>query len=259
MTIQTLIVTMNQTGHGLLEQMNIQTPAIVGNQCGHNAVEEFEYRGHGVKWLSFAERGVGLNRNNILMRSTADICVFADDDMIFKDGYADTVTRLFTKYPDVDVLIFNLDEKNPKRYKIQKPMKINKTNYGKYGAARMAIRRERVFLKNIFFHLQFGGGAKYSSGEDSIFLYDCLDRGLRVLAVPDSLAELTDDRPSTWFVAYNERVFFDKGILYALLYKERAYLVGLYNCWSHRNGRYREYGWRKAYRDMCAGIRTGRK
>ena len=258
MSIQTLVVTMNQNDHSLLEKMNIQTSAIVGNQCDRNEVEEFDYNGNPVKWLSFNEKGVGLNRNNILMRSTADICVFADDDMIFKNGYDKTVADLFSNYPDVDMFIFNLDEKNPKRYKNTKFTKITKLNYGKYGAARIAIRRESIFLKGICFNLMFGGGSKYSSGEDSIFLYECLNKGLKLVAAPISIAELTDNRDSSWFEGYNDKFFFDKGIIYSLLYKKASRLIAFYNCFKHRNGRYKDYGWKKAYRKMLSGIKSAR-
>ncbi len=256
MSIQTLVVTMNQKDHSLLDKMNIQTPAIVGNQCDRNEIEEFDYKGFPVKWLSFNEKGVGLNRNNILMRSTADICVFADDDMIFKDGYDKTVTELFQDYPDVDMFIFNLDEKNPKRYKNTKFVNVNKFNYGKYGAARIAIRRESIFLKGISFNLLFGGGAKYSSGEDSIFLYDCLKKGLKLMAAPLSIAELTDNRDSSWFEGYNDKFFIDKGVIYSLLYGKFSRFISFYNCYKHRNGRYKDYGWKRAYRKMLSGIRS---
>ena len=66
----------------------------------------------------------------------------------------------------------------------------------------------------------FGGGAKYSAGEDSIFLKSCLDNGLKIYAVPYALAFLNDDRPSTWFNGYTDKYFFDKGVLYSCLYKK---------------------------------------
>lgn len=253
---ETLIVTMNQKDHSLLDKMNIQTDAIVGNQCEYNKVEHFTHNGKNVMWLSFYEKGVGLNRNNILMRSTADFCIFADDDMIFKDGYEKTVTDLFEKYPKVDVLIFNLDEKVPCRFKNTKFTKITKSNYGKYGAARIAVRRERIHLKGLCFNLLFGGGAKYSSGEDSIFLFDCLNKGLNLLAVPLSIAELTDDRDSSWFTGYNDKFFIDKGVVYYLLYKNKSRFIALCNCFKHRNGRYKDYGWRNAYKKMVDGINS---
>ena len=34
------------------------------------------------------ERGIGLSRNTALMRATADIILFADEDVTYKDGYA---------------------------------------------------------------------------------------------------------------------------------------------------------------------------
>ena len=71
-SVQVLVAAMNQTDHSLLDRMNIQSDAIIGNQCDYNSVEKFEYDGHSITYLNFAERGVGLNRNNALMRATAD-------------------------------------------------------------------------------------------------------------------------------------------------------------------------------------------
>lgn len=73
MSVQVLVATMHQEDHSLLQKMNIQTNAIVCNQCGRNRFESFEYKGHSIRWLSFAERGVGLNRNNALMRAVNDV------------------------------------------------------------------------------------------------------------------------------------------------------------------------------------------
>lgn len=256
MSIQTLVVTTEQTDHSLLKRMKIQTDAIVGNQCDRNLVEEFDYNGNKIKWLSFKERGVGLNRNNVLMRSNADICVFADDDMVFYDGYADVVKNLFVKYPNVDILLFNLDERIPKRHKNTKVKKINCFNYGKYGAARLAFRRHSVHMSGVSFNLLFGGGAQYSSGEDSIFLHDCLKKKLKMIAVPVSIAQLNEDRESTWFSGFNDKFFYDKGVMYSQLYGGFSRLIALYNCFRHKNGRYAEYGWKKAYKKMTEGIKN---
>ena len=92
MKIETLIVTMkNNNSQELLKKMNIQTDAIIANQCEENKIENFEYNKNNILKLNFNEKGVGLNRNNALMRSKADICILADDDMIFKDKYNEKV------------------------------------------------------------------------------------------------------------------------------------------------------------------------
>lgn len=56
MKIQVLVATMNQSDHSLLKKMNIQTDAIVANQCNENFVEQFEFNGHNIRYLNFAER-----------------------------------------------------------------------------------------------------------------------------------------------------------------------------------------------------------
>ena len=108
MRIQVLIATMKQHDHSLLETMNIQPEAVVGNQCERNEIEHFKFQGHDVAWYSFAERGVGLNRNNTLMRADADVCLFADDDMVYVDSYPKIVKNAFDELPDADIIVFDL-------------------------------------------------------------------------------------------------------------------------------------------------------
>lgn len=255
MSVQVLVATMNQSDYSLLGKMNIQTDAIVGNQCDKNEVCEFDYNGNKIKWLSFAERGVGLNRNNALMRASADICILADDDMIFNDGYLDVVEKAFENNKKADVIVFNLDEKQIKRFRNTKTCKIGKFNFGKYGAARIAFRRESIMLNGIFFNLLFGGGTKYSMGEDTLFLKSCLNCGLKIVAVPYSLAFLDDERPSTWYNGLTDKLFFDRGVLYRCLNKKTAKISALYHCFKHRKD-YKTYGWFKAYKMMKKGIKS---
>lgn len=218
MRIETLVVTIDQADFSLIKKMNIQTEAIIGNQCDRHSREEFEFNGNRIIYMNSKERGVGKNRNLILKNATADICVFADDDMQFVDGYPAIVASAFSKCPAADVLIFNLIEKKVRRPVTKKISRVHWFNYARYGAARIAIRRESIQSLGICFNLSFGGGAKYGSGEDTIFLRDCLKEGLKIYAVPYALAEIDQESASTWFEGYNEKFFRDKGALYLCLH-----------------------------------------
>ena len=158
MGIQVLVAAMNQTDHSLLERMNINTDVIVGNQCDRNEIEEFQFHGYRAKYLNFAERGVGLNRNNALMRADGEICLIADDDMRYVDGYEKIVENAFISHPDADVIIFNLKEKNPTRYIIKEEEKVGYLNYLRYGAARIAVKLKGIRENGIYFNQCFGGG-----------------------------------------------------------------------------------------------------
>ena len=218
MKIETLIATIDQMDHALIEKMNIQTDTIVGNQCGRLARETFEFRGNQVVYLNVIDRGVGKNRNRLIQNATADVCVFADDDMQFVLGYPEIVEKAFAECPDADILIFNLIEKAPHRPCTKKITRIHGYNYAKYGAARIVFRRAPLLASGIRFNLSFGGGTKHGSGEDSIFLRDCLKKRLKIYAVPYVLAEIDQESVSTWFVGYNEKFFLDKGALYSCLH-----------------------------------------
>lgn len=243
---------MSQTDHSLLDKMNIQTDAIVANQCDKNFIEQFEWNGHTVKYLNFAERGVGLNRNNALMRAEADICLFADDDMVYVDGYGEILERLFSENPKADVIIFNIKENQISRYVIPKKMKVGYLNYLRYGTARVAVRLSSVKNNGIYFNQCFGGGTEYCHGEDNIFINNCLKKGLNIIAVPDFLAELTEERESSWNKGYDEKYIRDQGVLYRTLTRKWWKLL----CLQDAIRRHKSYNKSclKVYRMMCDGV-----
>lgn len=218
MKIETLVAAIDQEDHGLAYKMNLQTDALIGNQCSHASVDTFYIRDKRIDYLNTTERGVGRNRNLLLENATADICVLADDDMIFTDDYPQIIEKAFKECPDADILIFNLIEKTPRRYINKNIKRVRLHNYAKYGAARLALRRQSVISSEITFSLLFGGGAVYGSGEDTVFLKECLEKGLKIYSVPYYLAEIDQEASSTWFTGYNRKFFFDKGALYACLH-----------------------------------------
>ena len=247
---------MSQSSHSLLDRMNIQSEAIVGNQCGWNEVEQFLYRGFPVRCYSFQERGVGLNRNNAFMRADADICLFADDDVRYCDGYADLVLNEFARHPEADVIVFNLDCKNEARkdYVIPNFSKVRWYNSLRYGAYRLAVRTTRVRRANVAFSLLFGGGAQYGSGEDVIFLTECMKRGLGVYASPVFIGEVFHTE-STWFHGYTEKFFRDKGALFAHISPRLAKPLCLQLLLRHREFLSADIPLGKAYRLMKQGVR----
>ena len=59
------------------------------------------------------------------------------------------------------------------------------------------------------FFQNFGGGCIYSSGEDSLFLKACFERGLKVYSNAYVLGSCCKD-VSSWFRGFNEKYFYDK-------------------------------------------------
>lgn len=214
MKLQLLVSTMHQTDHSLLEKMNIQSDAIVVNQCDCDGIERFTFRGHDVLWMSMNERGVGLSRNNALMRATGDILLFADDDVVYTDGYVDEIVKSFEENPKADLIVFNLKSQNPDRPEaiVKNEYRLHWYNSLKFGAFRIAIRKDAIRKANVFYSLLFGGGARYQSGEDNLFIIQCLKKGMKGLASNVVIGTVQQEE-STWFKGFDEKYFFDKGVL----------------------------------------------
>lgn len=260
MKLQVLVSTMNQTDHSLLKKMNIQYGAIIVNQCDRNEFEKFEYNGNKVHFLSFAERGVGLSRNNALMRSTANICLFADDDVTYVYNYKEIVIKAFNEKPEADVIIFNVPSSNNERltYKITKHSRVRWYNCLRYGAVKIAVRTEKLKQANIYFSLLFGGGAKYSAGEDSLFIAECIRKGLKIYTNPMVIGYISQE-DSSRFKGYTDKYFIDKGVFYYCLSKRWAWLLCLQFALRHRKLYKIDKSVKEAFKLMIAGTKSMNK
>lgn len=256
MKVEVLVATMHQNDHSLVERMNIQTDAIIINQCDRNQFEEIEYKGRKIKFLSFSERGVGLSRNNALMRATGDICLFADDDVKYDDGYEEKIIQAFKKTPKADIILFNVPSKNKERptYIIPKKSRVRFYNSLRYGAVKIAVKRENLLKANVFFSLLFGGGAKYSSGEDSLFVAECLRKGMKIYANTEIIGNVSQ-QDSTWFKGYTDKFFKDKGAFFACLSKKWAKLLCLQFIVRHTKMWKDTYKFSYVYRLMLEGAK----
>lgn len=203
MRVEVLASVMNQSLKCIAERMGIESDAVIINQTDHFGYEEYEHScGDSVRKIRcyhFVERGVGLSRNNALMRAEGDILLFSDEDIVYDSGYEDKILTEFAKHPKADFLLFNMRVGETRAtYHTEKFHRVHIWNAGRYPTYSFAVRREKIQAANITFSLLFGGGAKYSNGEDSLFLKDCLRYGLKVYAVPVELGE-ERERESTWF------------------------------------------------------------
>ncbi len=213
--LQVLISTMNQRDHSLLSKMNIHSDAVVVNQADRDFVEHFEFEGNQITWINMSERGIGLSRTTALMYASADIVLFADDDMVYHDNYKEGVINAFREQARADVICFNINlvnsNKNIGGHRHNKRNKrLHTFNSMRYGACLIGARRKALLRNRLSFSLLFGGGAPFNSGEDSIFIKDCIRSGLRLFSSTFFLADV-DDSTSSWYRGINETFFIHRG------------------------------------------------
>jgi glycosyltransferase involved in cell wall biosynthesis len=211
MKVEVLCATMHQQGFEKYTAMHLETDAVFANQGDDHRVAETTINGHRVIMVTTPYRGVGNNRNMAILHATGDLLMFADDDMIYLDGYAKGVEEAFEQNPAADMMVFQyVTDSHRKMVPVSKVSRVRWWNFMRYGTVSFAIRRERLLEANLMFTQLFGGGSRYCAGEDNMFLRDALKKGLKVFAHPFVIAYVNKD-DSTWFKGYDERYFFDNG------------------------------------------------
>lgn len=211
--------------------MNIRSDTVFANQCDETSVKDVIMRGNRIRMVSTTTRGVGKNRNISLLYAEGEIMLFSDDDMYYTDTYEEDILKEFERYPEADAIVFNIKSNS----KIRKPQvtkvshKLFRLSRLPYGAPRLAIKKESWEKSNIWFTTLFGGGARYTSGEDSVFLNDLKRAGLKIY-VSNVCIGTVDMANSCWFKGRNREYYFNKGAFCAATHPNSIALLKNYYC-----------------------------
>lgn len=260
-TFEILCVTTQQKDFSKIKEMNICCNVVFANQSDYTAYEEMEFNSHKAKMVSTQTRGVGVNRNLALMYATADICLLADDDLIYRDDVEKIVLREFELHPDADIFIFNLESSDLTR-KQQHYLKTKKCGYFTrmpWGGCRIAFRLNAVKKANLWFSSLFGGGCVFPEGEDSMWLLTAKRAGLTFYVSKETIANVSFEQ-SSWFTGYDKKFFYGKGAYSYAVHRKtfkfwKWYLLIRYknkgNIPFFERGKWMEYG-KKGYKKMLS-------
>lgn len=256
MTLELLVSCVHKDPRELSAQMHITSDAVIVSQCEDaDSSETFELSGRRIRSIKSTAKGVGLSRNTCMDNSEDDIIVFADEDIVYEDGYEELIMREFNSHPEADIILFNVKVCEERRTYWNEGFKqIKWYNCGRYPAYSIACRNIRLRASGVRFSLLFGGGAKYSNGEDSLFLNDCLKAGLNIYATETVIGEEIP-RPSTWFHGYTDKYFYDRGVLYHFLYGKYAKLFGMRWLLKTKKDYSENYPYAKAKEMLLLGVK----
>ena len=194
----------------IVDNTNIKTNVLVINQTDK---EEYysESRDFGtVRCISTKERGLSKSRNMALRNAKGKICLICDDDEVLSKDYEKTILSAFDKYKDAGVICFKL-KRGRKKYS-KRAMRIGYIRSLKIASWQIAFDRNIILENNIKFDEGFGSGTQRGSGEENIFLYDCIRKHIKVYFVPEQIGTVCP-KSSKWFKGFDSFYFENKGIL----------------------------------------------
>ncbi|MGI2166330.1 glycosyltransferase family 2 protein [Shewanella oncorhynchi] len=153
------------------------------HQASPDAVKALSARPD-VIYVPLDKKGLSVSRNTALANATGDYVLIMDDDVTFSIDAIHALHDHF-KEDDIDVATYYHKFTNGKTtLKKQSAYNHHLLNIANPSSIDICIKNESLLKSNIQFDESFGLGAQYPSGEEMIFLADCLKFGLKVKRYP---------------------------------------------------------------------------
>jgi len=170
-----------------------------------------------IRYYPVHELGLSKSRKLAISKAQSDLCIIADDDIIYKENFYNTVLNSFEKFPQADIITFQAELSDLKLLKDYKNEAYwhNQRTIMKVTSFEIAFRRKKLLEKKLMFDENFGLGSKYPGGEENIFLLDALRKGLKILYIPSVIIihpNLTSGS------IYNETMVVGKGAMFARMF-----------------------------------------
>ena len=130
-----------------------------------------------------------------------------------------------------------------------------KINLQKIRTYEIAMKHEtinKINSMNIKFDVNFGPGGIFKKGEETIFISDLLNAGIKIYSVDKKIAYALNEE-SSWFSGFNDKFLYDQGAIFYRIYKNKCKLM----IWQYLIRKYFLYkksvSLKQAYKLMCDG------
>ena len=142
-------------------------------------------------------KGLAVNRNIALSHATAPFLLISDDDTDYTEDNLNAVLKGFRDYPDADILTFRFESKSVNKIYPDYVCPLDSPPKGYFiSSIEIAFRKDSVKGK-VWFNEYFGVGALFRSGEEDIFIRDCLDLGMKGFFLPETIVRHDASTTST--------------------------------------------------------------
>ena len=211
-----------------VDSLNITGDAVVINQCDRENKETCIRKSvngsdQRITYVETGERGLSRSRNMAIAAADADACILCDNDVEYLPDYEMRIKDGFSKHPDADLIVFYIKRKEKPVPNYPRSKRMGYLSVMKIFSPEIAFKRSSI--EGIRFDERFGAGSgRYLMGEENIFLYDCLKKGLKIYYEPVMIAKLREEE-STWFKGYDKDFFISRGANYGAMSGFFSYIL----------------------------------
>lgn len=188
MSLELLISTMHKSTDEvlrMLRQSNVKCDVLVVVQCDTENYVELDNGGQSIRVIFTKERGLSKSRNLCLKYCSSKYAYIMDDDVLLDINAIEELVKKM-EVDDVDLATCKYIRENgkyPKRY-LEAEFSHTLLSAAQVSSIEICFKVDVIRNLGIKFDERFGLGTNLPSGEEYIFLTDCIKKGLNVRYYP---------------------------------------------------------------------------
>ena len=156
-------------------------------------------------------------------KAKSDICLFADDDIVYENDYDSIILNAFNLNPSADIITFKMNDlkgNSFKDYPIIK--KHNKKSLSFVNSVVIAFRRDSIISNKVLFDENFGLGSIFQTADEYVFLRNALKLNLNIVFHNEVI--LSHPINSSGKDVASDRILFAKGALFYKYYNILSFI-----------------------------------
>ena len=176
-----------------------------------------------VKVINSFERGSPASRNLAIRNAAADVCLMADDDIIYQSDLKEHIETAYLEYPDAAMISFQAINEHGQLFADYFPEGTHtKKSLKKIYTIVISFKRELFKANQVYFNHYFGVGSLFKGETEYAFLRNGFDKGLKMFHVAKVIVQHPDENSGR--LMGSDNALFARSALAQRFYGNLSYL-----------------------------------
>ncbi len=178
--LEILIATVDRTDLGFLKPMFGKAAAAIPYRLlivNQSKTSELNSSFNHIKVINSREYGLSRSRNLAIENATGTIALIADDDVVYKDDFADAIVAEYNESPDAMVFIFKVSDGGELRNYPPSAKSLLIDEIESVSSIEITFKTKRLKNSKVRFDERFGLGTDLPLGEEFLFMRAALKAG----------------------------------------------------------------------------------
>lgn len=172
-----------------------------------------------IQVINSFQKGLSASRNLALLSTDKKLCLLADDDIVYKQGFIDVVLAAFNQNPDAVLISFRTQNQQGellKKYPSARKSNLSVLDRLSIMSVEMAVNNEILKKEGVRFDTRFGLGANFPLGEEAVLINQLHNKGMKIVMEPQVI-NIHPAHSSTETIANTEK-YFTLGAVYTAIF-----------------------------------------